>query len=188
MRDLTVASNNCGVDDFGLGLLLATGRSEDDLELCRREQGIRAAAHCEGDRGGAGAAGHSRGAAPRRGSRHPGLLHRHRSWYGRRGEQGSARVRGPLIRARARDPHRLGHRQGMARRPVGQSAVPPRRAQLQSAVRDGGPYNGGGSRRAGRGGRDGAGSIHTPGIFVRHVVVGRHEKRIERRTTRPNIV
>ena len=30
--------------------------------------------------------------------------------------------------------------------------------------------------------------IHTPGIFVQHVVVGRHEKRIERRTTRPNIV
>jgi 3-oxoacid CoA-transferase subunit A len=30
--------------------------------------------------------------------------------------------------------------------------------------------------------------IHTPGIFVQHVVVGKHEKRIERRTTRPNIV
>jgi 3-oxoacid CoA-transferase subunit A len=30
--------------------------------------------------------------------------------------------------------------------------------------------------------------IHTPGIYVHHVVVGKHEKRIERRTTRPNIV
>ena len=30
--------------------------------------------------------------------------------------------------------------------------------------------------------------IHTPGIYVQHVVVGKHEKRIERRTTRPNIV
>jgi 3-oxoacid CoA-transferase subunit A len=30
-------------------------------------------------------------------------------------------------------------------------------------------------------------SIHTPGIFVHHVVVGKHEKRIERRTTRPAI-
>lgn len=30
--------------------------------------------------------------------------------------------------------------------------------------------------------------VHTPGIFVQHVVVGKHEKRIERRTTRPNIV
>jgi len=29
--------------------------------------------------------------------------------------------------------------------------------------------------------------IDTPGIYVHHVVVGRHEKRIERRTTRPNI-
>ena len=29
--------------------------------------------------------------------------------------------------------------------------------------------------------------IDTPGIYVQHVVVGKHEKRIERRTTRPNI-
>lgn len=29
--------------------------------------------------------------------------------------------------------------------------------------------------------------IHTPGIFVHHVVIGQHEKRIERRTTRPKI-
>jgi 3-oxoacid CoA-transferase subunit A len=29
--------------------------------------------------------------------------------------------------------------------------------------------------------------IDTPGIYVHHVVVGRHEKRIERRTTRPNV-
>ncbi len=29
--------------------------------------------------------------------------------------------------------------------------------------------------------------IDTPGIYVHHVVVGKHEKRIERRTTRPNI-
>ena len=29
--------------------------------------------------------------------------------------------------------------------------------------------------------------IDTPGIYVQHVVVGKHEKRIERRTTRPKI-
>lgn len=29
--------------------------------------------------------------------------------------------------------------------------------------------------------------IDTPGIYVHHVVVGRHEKRIERRTTRPKV-
>lgn len=27
VKDLTIASNNCGVDDFGLGLLLKIGRS-----------------------------------------------------------------------------------------------------------------------------------------------------------------
>ncbi len=30
--------------------------------------------------------------------------------------------------------------------------------------------------------------VHTPGIYVHHIVVGAHEKRIERRTTRPKIV
>jgi len=29
--------------------------------------------------------------------------------------------------------------------------------------------------------------VDTPGIYVHHVVVGKHEKRIERRTTRPNV-
>jgi 3-oxoacid CoA-transferase subunit A len=29
--------------------------------------------------------------------------------------------------------------------------------------------------------------VDTPGIYVHHVVVGQHEKRIERRTTRPNV-
>jgi 3-oxoacid CoA-transferase subunit A len=29
--------------------------------------------------------------------------------------------------------------------------------------------------------------VDTPGIYVHHVVVGKHEKRIERRTTRPNL-
>jgi len=28
--------------------------------------------------------------------------------------------------------------------------------------------------------------IHTPGVYVQHVVVGPHEKRIERRTVRAN--
>ncbi len=28
--------------------------------------------------------------------------------------------------------------------------------------------------------------IHTPGVFVQRVVVGKHEKRIERRTVQPN--
>ena len=38
IKGLTVASNNAGVDDFGLGLLLQDKQvAEDDLVLCRRE-------------------------------------------------------------------------------------------------------------------------------------------------------
>jgi 3-oxoacid CoA-transferase subunit A len=42
--DLTVASNNAGIDGEGLGKLLRTRQiKEDDFFLCRREQGVRAA-------------------------------------------------------------------------------------------------------------------------------------------------
>ena len=38
VRDLTIASNNAGVDGWGLGLLLETpSGQEDDLKLCRRK-------------------------------------------------------------------------------------------------------------------------------------------------------
>ena len=43
-RNLTIISNNAGVDDFGLGILLqGTPDPEDDLDLRRREPGVRAA-------------------------------------------------------------------------------------------------------------------------------------------------
>ena len=41
---LTVASNNAGVDDFGLGLLLQDKQvKRDDFILCRRERSLHAA-------------------------------------------------------------------------------------------------------------------------------------------------
>ena len=43
-KDLTVISNNAGVDDFGLGILLQGAPGpQDDFDLRRREQGVRAA-------------------------------------------------------------------------------------------------------------------------------------------------
>ena len=42
-KDLTFASNNAGVDDFGIGILLqTTAGQENDQLLCRRERGIHA--------------------------------------------------------------------------------------------------------------------------------------------------
>ena len=69
---MTIISNNAGIDGFGAGVLLKRARAEDDLDLRRREQGVRTAAperrtrsraHPAGDvlrahpRGGAGIGG-----------------------------------------------------------------------------------------------------------------------------------
>lgn len=41
VKNLTVASNNAGVDGFGLGKLLDSRQDpEDDFFLCRRKQGV----------------------------------------------------------------------------------------------------------------------------------------------------
>jgi 3-oxoacid CoA-transferase subunit A len=44
VKDLTVVSNNCGVDGFGLGILLEQPPDQEDgLVLCGREQAVRTA-------------------------------------------------------------------------------------------------------------------------------------------------
>ena len=41
IKDLTIVSNNAGVDDFGIGLLLKKRMvKKDDFQLCRRKCGI----------------------------------------------------------------------------------------------------------------------------------------------------
>ena len=82
----------------------ASGGSPDDVELCGREQGVRAPVPLRRARGRAGAAGHARRAAARRRCRHPGVLH-----AGRRRHPG--RRRRPALALRRR---RLG-RAGVAR-------------------------------------------------------------------------
>ena len=75
-KGLTVISNNAGVDDFGVGILLRARQvQEDDLDLRRREQGIRAAVPERRARGRTGAAGHVLRADARRRRRHRRLLH-----------------------------------------------------------------------------------------------------------------
>ena len=75
---LRVVSNNCGVDDWGLGVLLsAPAGSRRTIELVRRrEQGVRAAVPVRRAGGRADPAGHPRRAAAGRRLRHPGVLHR----------------------------------------------------------------------------------------------------------------
>ena len=71
----SVVSNNCGVDDWGLGVLLcAPADRPDDQLLRRREQGVRPPVPRRRARGRARAPRHPRRAAARRRLRHPRLL------------------------------------------------------------------------------------------------------------------
>jgi hypothetical protein len=79
VKDLTVISNNAGVDGFGLGKLLETRQiKQDDLQLRRREQGVRAPVPGRRTRARVHAPGHAGREAARRRRRHSGLLHPHR--------------------------------------------------------------------------------------------------------------
>ena len=76
VKDLTVVSNNAGVDGFGLGAAAADAADqEDDLVLRRREQGVHAPVPGRRARARVQAAGHARRADARGRRRHPGLLH-----------------------------------------------------------------------------------------------------------------
>lgn len=97
MQGLTVVSNNCGVDGFGLGMLLESRQvskvvasyvgenalfeqlvlsGELAVELTRRERWRK---------------------NPRRRRWHPRLLHRHRVWHPGRRRQRGAPVRRPTL-------------------------------------------------------------------------------------------
>ena len=152
VKDLTIASNNAGIDNEGLGKLLRTRQiEEDDLLLCRREQGVRAAISGRRARGRILPAGDARRALPRRRRRHSGLLHQDRRRHpGRRG-QGGQGVRRRGIYPRARHPRRPLHHQGLEGRRGRQPRLPQDRAQLQPADGDRGQD----LRRRGRGDRAG---------------------------------
>ena len=176
--DLRVVSNNCGVDDWGLGILLARPPDRaDDLVLRRGEQGVRPAVPLRRARGRAHAAGHAGRAAARRRRRHPGVLHRDRRGHpGRRGRAAVALPPGRLGRARvtAEGDPRVRPRRRERRTYVLEEAIvtdfalvhawkgdrlrqprlPRERPQLQPAVRDGGPGHDRPGREPGRGRRD----------------------------------
>jgi 3-oxoacid CoA-transferase len=96
VKGLTIAGNNAGVDDFGMGLLLKSRQvkkviasyvgenKEFERQVLAGE--LEIAAH---------AAGHAGGEVPCRRRRDPGLLHAHRVWHSARREARHARVRWP---------------------------------------------------------------------------------------------
>jgi 3-oxoacid CoA-transferase subunit A len=179
VRDLMIASNNCGVDDFGLGLLLANrqirkmissyvGENREferqfmsgELEVEMVPQGTLAERLRAGGAGipafytptGVGTVVAQDKELRERGIRTDWAIVK--AWRGDR--FGNLQYR---LTARNFNPLCA-----MA----GHTTV----AEVEELVSPG---------------ELGADSIHTPGIFIHHVVVGKHEKRIERRTTRPKI-
>jgi 3-oxoacid CoA-transferase subunit A len=188
VRDLTVASNNCGVDEFGLGLLLANrqirkmissyvGENKEferqfisgELEVELTPQGTLA------ERLRAGGAGIPAFYTPTGVGTVVAENKEEREFDGRRHVlERAIRTDWAIVKAWRGD--RLGNLQyrltarnfnplcAMA----GQTTV----AEVEELVEVG---------------QIAPDHIDTPGIYVQHIVVGRHEKRIERRTTRPNI-
>jgi 3-oxoacid CoA-transferase subunit A len=188
VRNLTVASNNCGVDDFGLGLLLANrqikkmissyvGENKEferqfisgELEVELTPQGTLA------ERLRAGGAGIPAFFTPTGVGTVVAEKKEVRDFDGRTYvlERG-IRTDWAVVKAWRAD--RLGNLQYRltARNfnPLCAMAGRVTVAEVEELVDVGalGPHE-----------------IDTPGIYVHHVVVGRHEKRIERRTTRPNV-
>jgi len=188
VRDLTVASNNCGVDEFGLGLLLANrqirkmissyvGENKEferqfisgELEVELTPQGTLA------ERLRAGGAGIPAFYTPTGVGTVVAENKEEREFDGRRYVlERAIRTDWAIVKAWRGD--RLGNLQyrltarnfnplcAMA----GQTTV----AEVEELVEVG---------------QIAPDHIDTPGIYVQHIVVGRHEKRIERRTTRPNV-
>ena len=105
---------------------------QDDLQLRRREQGVRAPVPGRRTQARLHAAGHAGREAARRRRGHPGVLHEDRRRHHRGRRQGDPRVRRPEVRDGAgAEPGRVAG-QGVEGRQVGQPDVPPHRAQLQS--------------------------------------------------------
>ncbi len=188
VRNLTITSNNCGVDDFGLGVLLANrqirkmissyvGENKEferqflsgELEVELAPQGTLA------ERLRAGGAGIPAFYTPTGVGTTVADNKEVREFDGRRYvlEHG-IRTDWAIVKAWRAD--RLGNLQYRltARNfnPLCAMAGRITVAEVEELVDVGGLA---------------PAQIDTPGIFVQHVVVGKHEKRIERRTTRPKI-
>ncbi len=189
VRDLTIASNNCGVDDFGLGLLLANrqirkmissyvGENKEferqfisgqlDVELV--PQGTLA------ERLRAGGAGIPAFFTPTGVGTMVAKDKEVREFDGRQYvlERG-IRTDWAIVKAwRADHSGNLQYRLTARNfNPLCAMAGRITVAEVEEVV----PV-----------GEIGADRVHTPGIYVHHIVVGRHEKRIERKTTRPKVV
>ena len=182
VKDLTVISNNAGVDGFGLGKLLETRQIKKMISSYVGEnKEFGAPVPCR--RAGAGI--HPRARWPKKRAGGAGIP----AFFTKTGV-GTIVAEGKELREfdgetyvmeRSLVPDVAG--QGLACRQGGQPAVPPDGAQLQPCGGDGWQAV---HRRSGRGrwatGAMAPDQIHLPGIYAHRIVHNPPEKRIEKRT------
>ena len=172
VKNLTVISNNAGVDDFGLGLLLQTRQIKKMISLlCRRERDVRAAISLRRTRARIQSARHAGRTHPRRRRGHSRLLHQDRRRHADRRRQGAQGIRRPDLHPGTRAARRPLDRQGVEGRCAGQSRLPQDGAQFQSDDGDGRTRSRSPKSRSWcPSARSMPTAIHTPGIFVKRIV------------------
>ena len=186
VKNLTVVSNNCGVDGKGLGVLLDTRQIKKMIaSYVGREQNLRPAVSRQRARDRVQPAGHAGRTHPRRRRRRSGLLHPHRRRHPDRRRQGCARIRRPALCHGTRPGRRSVDRACLYGRHRRQSRLSQDRAQLQSG--DGNRRQGDGrrGRAPGEARRDQSRSHHDAGHLraAHHSRAERHET--HRATHRP---
>ena len=174
VKNLTVVSNNAGVDGIGLvALARDPADQEDDLVLRRREQAVRPAIPRRRTRTRIQSARHAGRTHPRRRRRHSRLLHQDRRRHADRRGQGSEGVRRRDLRHGARAVRRPRHRPRLEGRYRRQSRLPQDRAELQSDDGD----RGEGHRRRGRASGAGRRDRSGPHPHARHLRQAHHRGR-----------
>ena len=186
VKNLTVVSNNAGVDGIGLSRLLETRQIKKMISSYVGENKLFAQQFLAGELELEFApAGHAGRAHPRRRRRYPGVLHQDRRRHPDRRGQGSEGIRRREIPDGARAVRRLaivhawkGDTAGnLVYRKTARNFNPMMATAAKITVAE--------VEHLLPAGQIDPDQIHTPGIFVKRIIqVGTGNKRIEQRTTR----
>ena len=187
VKDLTFASNNAGVDDFGIGILLQTRQVRrmissyvgENAEFMRQFL----AGELEIEFTPQGTAGRA-DAGGRRGD--PGLLHQDRRRHPRspRARRRRCSTGRPTSSSEGSSRTWPSSRRGRPTRPATSCSARRRATSTRRRAACGRVCVAEVEEIVPRGALDGD-MIHLPGIYVHRLIQGEHEKRIEQRTTRP---
>jgi len=184
-RDLTVVSNNCGVDGFGLGVLLEQKQIRKVIASYVGENALFEKQLLSGEnRSGAHPSRHPGGKNARRRCWHSGLLHRHRRRHPGGRRQGTREFNGrPYLMEESITGDfaivkgwKADHFGNVIYRHTAQNFNPLAATAGKITVVE--------VEEIVEPGELEPSQIHTPGIYVDRIICGTFEKRIEQRTVR----